>query len=444
MQSGHYRHDNQGQAGLEVVPQHGQPWLEVRQDHYDESKELAIPKYPDTYHGAQASPQSAHQYPYPHPYPDTPVVIPNAPAGSDPNAQADRKRRRRIIIGVVLVIVVVIIAAVLGGVLGSRASRSGADSSSGSAGSSEGQNGSGSGSNSGSSNSTSPSRPKTVRQGTALTIGGWRKPTGDVELWLFYQDPEGGLRYSRCNSTSRLVEGQKSCWGPPTSFFSNAKAPAQLGVGFLVFSARHSPQVELFYSGPSNRLLGTNFNDLSTPSVAEDSVNMVGITTGTNSSLSSYWPWTIFQDPAGGIIHVRNDVVGPQKSPASVWSVSATNITAAAGSKFALVPMSTNFSAIAEKAGYAVFYQTLDGKLGVNIPDLNSPQRDANYSQSWPTGTYQPSTLPAKKEVLIHIFPRNPLHNPPPPRSHCRLFRRPPRRHAPTSRHVCVIPRFFV
>lgn len=379
MESGyHYRQYDEGQGGLEVVPHHAQPWLEVQHDQYDASKELALPKYPETYNGV-ISPQSQ--------YPDTPVVIPNPPTEWEPDSQTERKRRLRIIIGAVLIIVVVIIGAVLGGVLGSRASRSGAES--GSVSSSEGENGgsssgSGSGTNSG---SASPSRPKTVRQGTTLTIGGWRKPSGDVELWLFYQDPEGGLRYSRCNSTSRPLEGQKSCWGPPVSFFSNARAPAQLGVGLLVFSTRQQPQVELFYTGPSNRLLGTNFNDQSTPSVGEDSINQVEITMGTNSSLTSYWPWTIYQNSAGGLIHVRNGVLGPQKSPTGTWSVVATNVTATAGSKLAMVPVSTNFSAIAEKAGYAVFYQTLDGKLGVNIPDLNSPQRAANYSQSWPTGT---------------------------------------------------------
>ncbi|KAK1750419.1 hypothetical protein QBC47DRAFT_120912 [Echria macrotheca] len=372
---GGQQYDYHSHSGLEVVPPNQlpqQPGLEVRDNLYHDAKELVIPKYPETYTGE--SPVSSLPPP------------PHSEYHAPPDARPRRKRMWIIIGG--LIALVVVLAAVLGGVFGSRAAKSASDSDSAA------KNGTASpdataGPSPGSNSTTSPL--KNVRQGSALTVAGWRKPDGNIEKYLFYQDPTDGLRYSRCNSTQPLA-GQDSCWGPSRSFFSFSQPNSQLGVGLLIFATRHQPQVELFYTGESTRLLGTNFNDQSKPSVAEDSVTEMEIVTGVNSSLTSYWPWTIYQDGSGGLLHVRNQLGGGW-SPASIWDVNRINITAMMGTKLAMVPLSANFTRIAVKAGYAVFYQALDGTLSVAATDINSPERDPSYAVSWPT-QLPPITMP--------------------------------------------------
>ncbi|KAK0614710.1 hypothetical protein B0T14DRAFT_570614 [Immersiella caudata] len=48
--------------------------------------------------------------------------------------------------------------------------------------------------------------------------------------------------------------------------------------------------------------------------------------------------------------------------------------------------MSANFSRIALKGGYAVFYQVPSGRLVVSITDLHIPELDPSYPLSWPPG----------------------------------------------------------
>lgn len=132
------------------------------------------------------------------------------------------------------------------------------------------------------------------------------------------------------------------------------------------------------------------------PPIGDDSVNNVQIVTGLNSSLSSYWPWTIQQDSGGGLLHVRNKLGG--FAPRAEWDVNRINITALVGSSLAVVPMSANFSRIALKGGYGVFFQATDGRLSVAVTDLESPELDPTYPLSWPTEL--PVITPPKKAAI--------------------------------------------
>lgn len=147
------------------------------------------------------------------------------------------------------------------------------------------------------------------------------------------------------------------------------------------------PQTELFYTGEKSRLLGTNLNDVNSPSITEDSVNAVGITMGANSTLAAYWPWTIYQSTDASLHRVRNRLYSTF-SPSTTWDGNRIGISALPGSKLAIVPCSANFTRIALKGGYGVFYQTLDGRLSVAVTDSNSPEVDPLYSLSWPTGMF--------------------------------------------------------
>jgi len=151
-------------------------------------------------------------------------------------------------------------------------------------------------------------------------------------------------------------------------------------------------------------LYGANFNSLTTGLVDEDSVNGRKISTGTNSSLAAYWPWTIYQDTAGELHHVRNKLYAGW-SPNALWDDNKIGVSALAGSKMAIVPMSANFTRIAVKGGYAVFYQAPDGRLSVAITDLNNPGIDPTYPLSWPT-TLPSITMPKLSPIAAFSVAR--------------------------------------
>lgn len=150
------------------------------------------------------------------------------------------------------------------------------------------------------------------------------------------------------------------------------------------------PQINLFYTGVSNRFLGTTFNSQLTPNTSESSANQLQIYTGRDSALAAYWPWTLYQDLGGVLYHVRNRLLSDFSPSVTDWDNNRLNTTALSGSRLAVVPMSANFSRIALKGGYAVFYQDPSSqKLAVAVTDLDSPQLAKDYPLSW-----QPAELP--------------------------------------------------
>jgi len=144
-------------------------------------------------------------------------------------------------------------------------------------------------------------------------------------------------------------------------------------------------QTQLFYTGGDVRLLGTNMNDRSDPRIIEDSINNVGYTTSRESSLAAYWPWLVSQNANGGLVHVRNNPPA-NLEPAAAWGAADINITALGGTKLAMVPVSTNYTRIASRGGYGVFYQGTDSRLSVAITHLS--ELNSTYVQSWPTSAF--------------------------------------------------------
>ncbi|KAK0649988.1 hypothetical protein B0T16DRAFT_325410 [Cercophora newfieldiana] len=334
-----------------------QPGLEVRNVLDLDAKEVVVPQHIDMY------------------YPYTPSPLSATPAHLVQETPPPRSRRRWVVIGGA-VAVVLVLAAVLGGVFG----RGGGGGGGGGDGGADG-NPVASG-NTINPASERPSAPQRIRRGSALTVTGMRK-AGGVDLFLFYQDEEDRLRYSRCD-TSRPVQGNGTCWSNSMPSDSFARPGTQLAVSSLLYGKGYNAQTELFYSGKQSQLFGVNFNDVNTPSIGEDSVNTMKISTGINSSLMAYWPWLIYADSSGTLHHVCNRLRAGF-SPASEWDNNNINATAMMGSKLAIVPMSSNFSRIALKGGYGVFYQGLDGRLTVQVTDLESPEIDPSYPLSWPT-----------------------------------------------------------
>ncbi len=388
----HYSYGPPGQPGLEVVDHHGlevatQEHLghslpEVRTDEYVRGgKESIIYKYP----GPQYSDDPEHHYTYPPP--SEPVEL--------AAEQTGRKRRLWWIIGGAIAVIVVL-GAVLGGVLGSRAARSSGDASSSGASSSSdtGGNPSPSSTTSASTPSSTATRPQSIRQGSGLSITGWRKPDGNVETYLFYQDPQDGLRFSRCDASRRSAGNDSTCWASPVGFNSYAKAGTHLAASTVLWGDKYQPQIEIFYAGFNTRLLAVAFNEASVPNTTDETVNQVNINTGLDSGLTAYWPWTIYQDATGVLYHVRNQLLSLWNPSTTAWDNNRLNTTVLPASRLAVVPMSSNFTRIAVKGGYAVFYQAANAKLAVAITDLDSPQLASDYPLSWPPTGLPDITLP--------------------------------------------------
>lgn len=231
----YYQHaDPHAQPGLEVVHQHGlevavheygQSLPEVRADEYVHGGKQTIlpPKYPI----AQSSEYPEHY--------DSPA---QGPAELASTGQPGRRKRLWIVIGGVIA-VVVILGAVLGGVLGSRAARS---SSGGSEASQTG--GGGSSQTPPPSNNTAPANttvpaPQSIRAGSGLSVTGWRKPSGGIETYLFFQDPKDGLRYSRCDTSNRTPGNDSACWEAPVSVNSYATAGTRLAASIALWGDKY-------------------------------------------------------------------------------------------------------------------------------------------------------------------------------------------------------------
>jgi hypothetical protein len=157
--------------------------------------------------------------------------------------------------------------------------------------------------------------------------------------------------------------------------------------------------IELFYTGAESLLLGVSFRPQKVPK--EDGIGSLEIHTGSGSSLGAHWPWLLYQDGAGVLHHVRNNLQGEQLRPDAGFGEKELDIAPQKFSRLAVVPTAADFKTHAVEAGYAVFYQDTNSKLAVSIPNLQSSSRSKSFQQPWPT-TLPDITLP--KEASIAAF----------------------------------------
>ncbi|KAK4034580.1 hypothetical protein C8A01DRAFT_38933 [Parachaetomium inaequale] len=351
-----YDHNPREQPGLEVVPSvhgHGQSLPEVRADEYaNSSKEAVITNSSHLVHDALLTSQ--------HP--------PGQPELASPR-QRQQNRRLWIYIGSA-VAVLVILGATLGGVYGSRA----ASAASGS-GTTTTSNATSSGSN------TTTTGPQPIRPGSSLSVAGWRKPDNNLQTYLFYQDPQNMLKYSRYDTSSCSAGNDSSCWELPQDIML-ADAGTPLAASTILWGQQYNAQIEVFYSA-IKKLQGFNLSRLNqtNPETNADSVVDKGYPTGPDTRLAAYWPWTVYQGSTGELFHVRNKLLADTLQPVSDWDNGNLGIPAMNGSRLAVVPTSTNFTRIATTGGYAVFYQNSDARLAVSIEGLSSS--DLHLTPPW-------------------------------------------------------------
>lgn len=163
------------------------------------------------------------------------------------------------------------------------------------------------------------------------------------------------------------------------------------------------PQVQLYYSGATTRLLGVNINDQNTPASREDTINDQDLTCFDHSSVSAYWPWLTYQDPDGELMEVRNLLGGFYSPSPSSWDIRKLGVRTLRGSRLALVPMSTSFPKMAVEGGYAIIYRDMDGLLAVTVPRLDDDEVADDYARSWPEGM-KTATLSVPVLLLTAFF----------------------------------------
>jgi hypothetical protein len=172
----------------------------------------------------------------------------------DPGTLDDKQRKKRLwlIVGGVIAIAV-ILAAVLGGVLGSKAANEitpqsddsgtsgenkGGNSGGGNSGESSGGD-TGTSGNTGNTTNNTTTRPQSIRQGSALSVTGWRKPDGSVEMYLLFQDAKYGLQLSRCDTSLRWPGNESTCWASPVSLHKYAEPGTPLATSTILWGEQY-------------------------------------------------------------------------------------------------------------------------------------------------------------------------------------------------------------
>lgn len=366
-----HSHANE-QPGLEVVPREQEKFarpddptwsgLQVSYHSYYDSGKEAVSDHNDT--------DKIH------------VISRQSEVGELDLEQPKRGKRLWLIIGGII-FVLVVAAAVIGGILGSKAAKASQVDDSLPA-----SEASPTITPTPTDTSNTTTKSQSIRQGSPLTVTGWSQ-SGGVELFLFYQDDEYQVHRSTYNTAKT---SDNSSWQTPDKFNSSADVSARLGATIIQYDASYQPQTEVFYTNDDGRVLGVSINDALSPNYEEDSIKNMVLNSRVNSSVAAYWPWVMYQESSGGIVEVRNRL-RTEFSPAAEWDKKRLNVSADSDSRLALVPLSTNFSKIAVQGGYGIFYQ-VNGALVALIPDLGSDELATDYADSWPTGFPAVTNMP--------------------------------------------------
>ncbi|KAH6691376.1 hypothetical protein F5X68DRAFT_201790 [Plectosphaerella plurivora] len=387
-----------------------QPGLEVSQPEYYSAPEALgpndprDPKYNDSYYAPHALPPTHPgdpKYPYAYgvvpgagepptatTYGQPPATYPGPPPTGELHADSasparSSKKKWWIIGGIVLILI--IIGAVVGGlfgagVIGSKKSQS-ADNDNDS-------NTTGTGASPSSSSAAPSATPspaaRFIRQGSPLTVAGWESPEGDTEIFLFHQDADNNIHYSRYYDGSTPVDTlNDTLWAEPVAVDTFATANTRMAATLIIQGTAFHPQVQIYYSGGESRMLGFNVNLRSNPTSGEDSINNSRLVAQKGSAAGAYWPWFTYQSAAGELMEVRNKL-GDAFQSSSTWDVRGLGITTQGGSAVVMVPMSAIFRNMAVEGGFGLIYRNSQGVLALAVPRLDQGEVAEGYARSWP------------------------------------------------------------
>ncbi|KAI0175996.1 hypothetical protein GGR52DRAFT_340074 [Hypoxylon sp. FL1284] len=276
-----------------------------------------------------------------------------------------------------VILLLILIGAVLGGILGARATQA--------------HNGGG-GSNS-TSNGTRPDNPGSdsdpdpvpIRAGSRLAVTGYRTKT-DYSIRLFYQDEDDQIRFTD-------KENAKANWTRPTVLDSLPFDPMKGGAiaaGAYVDNDP-VPKLEFFYEDKDGLVRGQDFNfyfeDGPIPPKGEaGSINSYPLQMTGNTSISCYFPYIITQDEDN---QVRWTTMKGQNPSGPQW-VNDTNwaVRTSAGAGMVALPIAQKYV----NAG-GIVYRSAEGMLSIKIRDQLEPSNDGvawrkgALSKAIPAGT---------------------------------------------------------
>ncbi|KAK4200999.1 hypothetical protein QBC40DRAFT_64169 [Triangularia verruculosa] len=242
--------------------------------------------------------------------------------------------------------------------------------------------------NNGAVNATS--RLETIRLGSKLSAVARRKPNGDVERYVFYEDPQGQIRRSQ-SITSK--DNSTSAWEPLPALDLGASNGTHFDAT-VVNNTESNSQTGIFYQ-VGNEISGATLREESLPNIVIQ--NTIGgytsgddLIMGKGADLAAYWPYIITQDASGQLVEARNmrkDDLGTRLEPD--WRVRTLGISAYEGSSLCIVPTSSNFSKIEAPGGYGVIYQKPNQGMAFHIPDNQTDSLHHTFPEiyAWPPQT---------------------------------------------------------
>lgn len=236
----------------------------------------------------------------------------------------------------VVVAVLIIVGAVLGGVLGTTLNHNSKNSSA--------QPATTTTSNP-TAAPTSTSRPIGIRENSPLAVTGWRTG-GNFSIRVYFQNDDNYLSYS-------AYESGTGNW-TQASNFTTAKAGSPLAVtnfNHSFYATDTTYQIELFYLDNQNHIVEWNWDNTTTTGKS-GSLTQNTITAGSQTRLTTYWPFIIWEDSSNNLQEIVYDCTVP-----GCWSMAPVNVSASANGGLVIVPQTQNLTEM------DVFYQRDDGKV---------------------------------------------------------------------------------
>ncbi|KAH8897449.1 hypothetical protein GQ53DRAFT_743141 [Thozetella sp. PMI_491] len=220
---------------------------------------------------------------------------------------------------------------------------------------------------------------KTIRANSALAVTGWRYGSTDFSLRLFYQGGDGVVRYSAYDTIF-------ATWSPPKALDLAARSNTPLAATTIWWEPKlgsnsfTSPQLQFFYFGSGNKLMGLNWGTVSPSTGSPDSINADSYSIGSTNRMAALWPSIILQDDSSSVNEVFFNNVSQYESPADL------SIAGSASAPLLVLPLTTTH----QGSELRLLYRHTDGQLHI----FDRTENGTVASSTGTTGLVLPSDAP--------------------------------------------------
>ncbi|KAH8881879.1 hypothetical protein GQ53DRAFT_847947 [Thozetella sp. PMI_491] len=284
-------------------------------------------------------------------------------AGAVASQEPSKPRRRRKMWFLIGIALVVVIAAVLGGVLGSRANQRSSESAPATTATQSTQT----------STTQSEATPNSIAANSPLSAISFHttadaSPAGPIVgtvILISFLAPDG---------TAQLSIYNPEWTSPPQALTTTSLTQEGSGIAMAGYELADrtilpngTADVEYtlhligIYVNKTGYLNGLDYSNLaSSGGIQPQAIGAYGYSVRTGSNVAAYWPWFIFQDYSGDMNLVQSLSDPP-------YDATRVRVQALHGSKFSIVPLSTNFAKI-NVSSFAIVYQLPGGNLAAIVP----------------------------------------------------------------------------